>query len=183
MDLVFQALNFAAKAHLGQTRKKTDPELPYIIHPVAVALLVQKAGGDDETIMASLLHDVIEDCEVTKEEIEKIFGLRVAEMVDDVTEQDTSLPWEERKRLAREHIKHMGHDSQLVKAADIIHNLSSVISAYEKNGMKIFKKFHAPLPDQKEMNKKRVYELEKAWPENPLLTQMKKIEEIFSNIK
>ena len=51
--------------------------------------------------MASLLHDVIEDCEVTKENIEKIFGIRVAEMVDDVTEQDRSLPWVERKRLAR----------------------------------------------------------------------------------
>lgn len=77
-----EAFLFAKEAHKHQTRKSGEP---YIIHPVAVATLVCKAGGDDASILAALLHDTVEDTDVTLEDIERLFGKEVADLVDGLT--------------------------------------------------------------------------------------------------
>lgn len=174
MDIIFKAINFAAKAHERQKRK-TDPNLPYIVHPAGVAVILSQIGANEETIAAGALHDVIEDCGVSKQTLEKEFGADVTRMVNDVTEQKPDDSWHERKKDAIEHIKKMKHDSLLVKAADITHNLSSLMAAIDREGLAVFKRFNAPLPDQVEMNKKRYEALEKAWKENPLLPQLKEL--------
>jgi (p)ppGpp synthase/HD superfamily hydrolase len=114
-----------------------------------------------------------EDTDVTKEEIEKEFGNEVAEMVNDVTEQDKSLPWAERKRHALEHIHKMNHGSLLVKSADQLHNMTDLIEDYKKEGDKMFEKFNATKEKQLERYKILVPTIEKTWPENPLLPDLK----------
>ena len=89
MNKILHAIHFATNAHKGQTRKG-KPDVSYITHPLAVGILLAKAGALEDVIIAGILHDTIEDTEVTKKEIENTFGNRVAEMVDDVTEQDKS---------------------------------------------------------------------------------------------
>lgn len=74
-----QAYLVARDAHEGQTRSSGEP---YITHPVAVACILAGMKLDHETLMAALLHDVIEDTAVTYQEIEQLFGESVAELVE-----------------------------------------------------------------------------------------------------
>ena len=82
LETLREAFLVAKEAHEGQTRSSGEP---YIIHPVAVARILAEMHLDNETLMAALLHDVIEDTEVTKEELAAQFGETVAELVDGVS--------------------------------------------------------------------------------------------------
>jgi len=171
LDLIFKALNFAARAHEGQKRKdKTD--LAYIVHPTGVALLLMRVGADEAVIAAGLLHDVVEDCNVTLKELEKEFGREVATMVADVTEPGSSYSWEERKQHQIDYVKKMSRGSMMVKAADIIHNRWSLVSALEIEGPSILKNFHSPFSDYLKIDRKRYEELKNKWPTNPLLPEL-----------
>ncbi len=172
-DKLQKATYLAIQAHNGQVRKG-KPVVPYITHPLTVGLILAKIGADENVIIAGILHDSIEDTDVTKEKIKKEFGEEVCEMVDDVTEQDKTLPWDTRKRLAMEHIPHMNHGSLLVKSADLLHNLTDIIADYKKEGEEIFKIFHASKKMQLERYNNLISAIEKAWTENPLLPDLKK---------
>ncbi len=121
-----RALEVASIAHAGQFRKNGDG-VPYFVHPVHVALMLARAGLDEISIQAGLLHDVVEDCEEwTLERIEAQFGVEVRVVVADLSE-DKSKSWEERKRAAVEHVPHMSERGVAVKAADKLHNLSCLV--------------------------------------------------------
>ena len=75
---LFAAFNYADKAHAGQLRKDGSP---YITHPLAVAEIVADLELDTDSIIAALLHDVIEDTDATHEDIAKLFGHTVADLV------------------------------------------------------------------------------------------------------
>ena len=81
-DLVRRAFTFACRAHEGQTRSSGEP---YITHPVEVTEILAGLEMDEQTLAAGLLHDVIEDCGVTSEELAQEFGPEVAHLVDGVT--------------------------------------------------------------------------------------------------
>lgn len=183
MNKIFKAINFATFAHKGQVRKG-KPDVPYVTHPLAVGIILAKTGADEDTVVAGILHDTIEDCEpqgsITKETIEKEFGADVAKMVDDVTEQDKSLTWAIRKQRAIEHIPQMNHGSLLVKTADQLHNMTDQIEDYRKDGDKLLERFSSSKQDQLERYKKLIPALEKAWPDNPLVGDLKKA---FSEIE
>ncbi len=80
--LILKAYNFSKTNHTEQKRLSGEE---YIIHPLNVSNILSKINLDEETICAALLHDVVEDTEVTKEELVKEFGEEIAEMVDGVT--------------------------------------------------------------------------------------------------
>src|SRR5579871_3242090 len=82
LPLVKKAYEFAKRAHEGQMRKSGEP---FIIHPFAVARIISELKLDPATISAALLHDVVEDCEVTLDEIRNEFGDEIATLVDGVT--------------------------------------------------------------------------------------------------
>ena len=82
IKLIQRAYNYAVEKHGEQVRKSGEP---YIIHPTNVAYTIAELGLDEQTICAALLHDVVEDTEVTNEDLENEFGLEIAEMVDGVT--------------------------------------------------------------------------------------------------
>ena len=124
-------LRVAIEAHAGQTRKG-DPDLPYVSHPMHVALILARLGLEETAIQAALLHDVVEDCEGWDEaRVRASFGDEVASTVAALTE-DKSLGWEARKRQAIEDVPNMSSLAAHVKAADKLHNLSSLVAELEK---------------------------------------------------
>jgi (p)ppGpp synthase/HD superfamily hydrolase len=125
--LVERALAVTLDAHGGQRRKGSAT--PYSVHPLHVALIVAQWGADEETVAAALLHDVVEDCpEWTLAELDERFGPAVARTVAELTE-DKARTWEERKEHAIASIPGLSERACVVKAADKLHNLSSLADA------------------------------------------------------
>lgn len=125
-----RALHTSLAAHEGQSRKRIPgrPEIPYIVHPMHVALMLARFGMEEDVIVAGLLHDVVEDCEGwTEERVAAEFGVHVASIVEQLTE-DKSLTWDERKRWAIDHVPHMSPEAASVKAVDKLHNLHSLLA-------------------------------------------------------
>lgn len=94
--LLTHAIQFATRAHHNQTRKGTD--LPYIVHPFAVGLLLSELRFPETVIAAGLLHDTLEDGGVTEEALTSEFGAEIAALVAGASEPDKSLSWHERKQ-------------------------------------------------------------------------------------
>ncbi len=118
------------EAHDGQFRKGGE-DVPYAVHPAHMALLLARVGAPNRVIEAALLHDTVEDCEDwTVERVAAEFGDEVARIVADLTE-DKSLTWTERKQAAVDHVAHMTDDAVMVKAADKLHNLTSLAAEFE----------------------------------------------------
>ena len=126
---ILNAANFAASKHAAQKRKGAAAE-PYINHLIEVAHLASLALSepDPNLIIAALLHDVIEDCGVTKDELTKQFGSDVANLVMDVTD-DKSLPKAERKRLQVVNASKISARAQIIKLADKISNVRAILTS------------------------------------------------------
>ncbi|OGJ64504.1 hypothetical protein A3C37_01845 [Candidatus Peribacteria bacterium RIFCSPHIGHO2_02_FULL_53_20] len=142
-----QAMELAIRVH-GPMKRKGDDQ-PYLVHPMSVLALLVQWGSDEDTCIAGLLHDVIEDAEDDskrakyRKEIEEKFGREVLEIVEGVTEQDKSLPWKERKMLYLKHLKEASEASLLVSCADRTHNMSSLVESYRNEGEEVWKRFNA----------------------------------------
>jgi len=125
--IVERALAVALEAHSGQMRKGSN--VPYSVHPLHVALIAARWDGDEATIAAALLHDVVEDCpEWTLAELDERFGAEIADVVRQLTE-DKAGTWEERKEHAIASIPRLTDRACVVKAADKLHNLESLAAA------------------------------------------------------
>lgn len=128
IEALRQSYVVARDAHEGQTRSSGEP---YIIHPVAVARILAEMRLDLETLQAALLHDVIEDCDVTKEDLETQFGHAVAELVDGVSKLD-KLKFRDRKEAQAENFRKMVlamvQDIRviLIKLSDRTHNMRTL---------------------------------------------------------
>ncbi len=157
-QLIKQAYTFAAQAHDGQFRKTGEP---FIMHPVEVAIIVAELHMDSDTIQAALLHDTIEDSEdVTREDIEELFGETVALLVDGVT-KITKLEIESLSELQvgtlRKMLVAMSEDLRVIviKLADRLHNMRTLMALREDR--RIFKaketmEIYAPLAHRLGMN-------------------------------
>ena len=132
--LVKRALDHAALWHRDQKRKYPGVEVPYVSHPAGVALLLAQHGFAAEVIAAGALHDVLEDCAVTFEELERLFGKRVAELVRAVSEPDKALPWEERKARYLERFAAEPWEAQAIGIADKIDNFQSILVSAAVSG-------------------------------------------------
>lgn len=130
---VERALRVALSAHEGQLRKSLEP-VPYVVHPLHVALILARLGAGDVVLQAGLLHDVVEDCDDwTNERIEREFGADVRAIVAELSE-DKSKSWAERKQWAVDHVRHMSSEAATVKAADKLHNLKTLLFELESAG-------------------------------------------------
>jgi (p)ppGpp synthase/HD superfamily hydrolase len=138
-SMIEQAVIFATKAHEGQKRKTDD--CPYIAHPVSVGYILLEVGCPITTVVAGILHDVVEDTNVTLEDIRTHFGEEVAFLVKGVTEPSKSLGWEERKRHTIEHVKEAVEGVRLIVLADKINNLSSILESKNKIGERVWTHF------------------------------------------
>jgi len=123
-----RAYEVAEAAHRGQTRKSGEP---YITHPLAVALVLADYGLDEATIEAALMHDVVEDTDVTLGDISAEFGSEVADLIDGVTKLDRlSFGTREAAQAAtiRKMVVAMARDVRvlLIKLADRLHNVRTL---------------------------------------------------------
>jgi (p)ppGpp synthase/HD superfamily hydrolase len=132
--LLKRALDHAAVWHRDQKRKYPGIDVPYVSHLAGVAVTLARYGFDEEVITAGALHDCIEDAGVTYEQIAQLFGARVADLVHHVTEQDRSLPWEERKRRYLERFPNKPWEAQAITLADKIDNFQSIIVCARHHG-------------------------------------------------
>ncbi|MEO0984199.1 MAG: bifunctional (p)ppGpp synthetase/guanosine-3',5'-bis(diphosphate) 3'-pyrophosphohydrolase [Cyanobacteria bacterium J06639_14] len=126
--LVRQAFEFAYKLHQNQKRASGEP---YICHPIAVAGLLRDLGGDSAMIAAGFLHDVVEDTDITSDEIEALFGLEVRQLVEGVTKLSKFNFHSKTERQAenfRRMFIAMAQDIRVivVKLADRLHNMRTL---------------------------------------------------------
>ena len=138
-----KALGYAARLHARQIRKRT--ERPYIGHLLGVTSIVIEYGGDEEMAIAALLHDAVEDQGGLPRlrEIRKLFGKRVAHIVDGCTDayKDPKPPWLERKRAYVERVAQESEDVRLVSAADKLSNARETLHEVRVHGESVFERF------------------------------------------
>lgn len=138
------ALSLAARAHHDQVRKAGGD--PYVVHVVAVSIILIRHGFSEDVAIAGLLHDVVEDQNVRLAVIDAEFGSDVAEMVDVLTERkregDVDRPWEMRKRESLERLRGASLETVAVKAADTLHNARSVALGLRRQGPSIWCSFN-----------------------------------------
>ncbi|PWH15510.1 MAG: phosphohydrolase [Anaerolineae bacterium] len=138
-----QALMYALQAHREQYRKES--EIPYFSHLISCAALVMESGGDEEQVIAALLHDVAEDQggNLRLEEIEALFGERVRRIVEGCSDTlvNPKPPWRERKERYIEHLDTADEDVLLVSLADKVHNLRTIYLDYQRVGDRVWDRF------------------------------------------
>ncbi|MGJ5819101.1 HD domain-containing protein [Paludibaculum fermentans] len=137
--LIFFAIQFAAAAHSGQYRKGTN--VPYLIHPMRAAATLLDAGCRETVAVAAMLHDTVEDCFVTYEQIEALFGAEVAELVRGASEPDKAASWEHRKEHTIELLRSANEDLLMVAIADKIDNIRSIREDIALRGEDAWKRF------------------------------------------
>ena len=129
---VMESIEYANLCHMGQVRKSLDKE-PFITHCLNVGNLLSRAKCSEDTVIAGILHDTIEDTFVNKQILEEKFGKKVAELVNHVTEQDKSKSWIERCREYIEHLKTAPKEALCISAADKIDNMNSMTDSLSRN--------------------------------------------------
>ena len=165
-ERIKRAVSMAKKAHDGQFRKTGEP---YIVHPLAVKKILEEWGMDEDTIIAGILHDTVEDTNLTLDDIKREFGDSVAFLVDGVTKLstarngmrdiDTYLP-ETKDNFLRLLIA-LGDDIRvlIIKLADRLHNLRTLSALPPDKQKKVAKEsleIFAPLADRLNMGRLRV---------------------------
>ena len=141
------AIEWAVKAHQNQKRKGTN--VPYITHPLAVGIILAKSGCSDEVIVAGILHDTVEDTDITLDDIRKKFGEKVAAIVEGASEPDKSLSWEERKSQTRNFLEGASLEVRFVSLADKLNNIMAIAADYADIGDEIWERFRRGRDAQK----------------------------------
>jgi len=183
-----KAINSASRLHAGQVRKG-DITLPYISHPFAVAWILSNYTDDEDIIIAGLLHDVLEDVEdYYYADLIKDFGIKVAEIVKGVSEdknpnveRDDKATWEERKSKYLAGLENDSDESLMVCAADKIHNLESMISAYQEKGEALWDDFNSP-KEKKLWLYEEIVKLLKERLSNPIVEELEKTYQLAEKI-
>ncbi len=152
MELVSEAMVFAAKAHDGMRRKQSN--IPYILHPAEAAAIVGSLTDDPEVIAAAVLHDVVEDAGIAPSELEERFGKRVAELVASETEdKQRGLPPEQTWRLRKQHaidtLRSAEDDGvRMLYLGDKLANMRSIYQCWLLVGDAVWQGFHQKDPAQ-----------------------------------
>ena len=142
-DKFTNALSFTATLHNGQLRKGT--QIPYISHLLSVSVIVMRNGGDEEQVIAALLHDSVEDQGgiTLLSDIESKFGARVAKIVRQCSDsfEKPKPPWDQRKKAYVASIAHKSDDAILISMADKADNAHTILNNYRKIGEKLWELF------------------------------------------
>lgn len=143
---VTDAFDYARTLHADQVRKGTS--IPYLSHLMAVAAIVMESGGDEDQVIAALLHDAVEDRGRdgrTKAEIAERWGERVVGIVLACTDAETvpKPPWRERKERYLAHLTSAPVEVRRVVAADKLHNAQAILNDYRQLGHQLWSRFNA----------------------------------------
>ena len=144
--LMDRAIEFAVKAHSDSERRGKG--FPYIIRPMEAAAIVATMTSDQELLAAAVLHDTVEDTNVTVDQLRTLFGDRVASLVEaesDVFVEGLSeeATWHDRKQAAIDRLAAAPHDAKMVALGDKLSNMRAIARDYEVQGDELWKIFHA----------------------------------------
>ncbi len=138
-----EALSYACNAHAGHMRKGTS--IPYVSHLLGVTGLALEHGADEDTAIAALLHDAVEDAggQDREDDIRTRFGDRVAKIVRDCTDTDVTPkpPWRERKEDYIKHLAQASPETLLVSCCDKLHNARSIVADLRELGDDLWPRF------------------------------------------
>lgn len=147
-DRLNLAIQRATVAHHGHYRKGTDT--PYIVHPFAVMTIASRVTDDEDTLIACLLHDTLEDVpdKYSHDDMRRDFGDTIVRIVEGVT-KDNSIPdWRARNEAYLAHLRTASDASVIVSGADKIHNLQSILTDYQTHGETLWDRFNAGKHEQ-----------------------------------
>jgi myo-inositol-1(or 4)-monophosphatase len=166
--IIENALIFAGKKHHGQVRKGSN--IPYIGHPIEVAMIVAKMSGNPEMIAAAALHDTLEDTDTTYDELVKEFGYKVADLVNEESEDkrpemDKSNSWKIRKQETIDHAKAASYEAKVILLADKLSNMRQTALNIDKIGDRVWERFNVTDPALHE------------WYHRGILKSMKELED------
>lgn len=144
-DLLDRAIIFAVKAHHNTERRGKG--FPYIVHPMEAVEIVATITSNQELLAAAVLHDTIEDTNVTVEELRAEFGDRIANLVhaesdqftEGVSEEDS---WHDRKQAAIDRLASAPHDAKIVALGDKLSNMRAIARDYAIKGDALWQIFH-----------------------------------------
>lgn len=169
--LLDRATLFAVKAHAGVERRGKG--YPYIVHLFEAVEIVATMTKDQELLAAAILHDTVEDTDVTVEQIQEEFGERVAYLVaSDTDEMPTDVSeeysWHSRKQAAIDRLAHASRDAKIVALGDKLSNMRAIARDYAAQGDALWSLFHAKDPK------------EHAWHYRGLANALKELEDTFA---
>ena len=182
MELVSEAIAFAVKAHDGMRRKKS--EAPYILHPMEAAVIVGTMTNDQNLIAAAALHDVVEDADISIEEIEQRFGKRVRELVQSETEDKRAdLPPTETWRIRKEESLNVLRNTEdiavlMVWLGDKLANMRAIYRDFKVEGEAMWQRFNQKNVSEQAWYYRSIVELTgrlsdtSAWLEYKTLTEL-----------
>ncbi len=139
-DLLDRAIVFAVRAHAGTERRGKG--FPYIVHPLEAMAIAATMTSDQEVLSAAALHDVVEDTEVTLDEIRERFGERVASLVDTESDSlDKGLDWKGRKMESLRRLEAASRDEKIVAMGDKLSNMRAIARDYTSIGEACWDRF------------------------------------------
>lgn len=152
-ELLDRAIIYAVKAHAGTERRGKG--FPYIVHPMEAVEIVSTITPDQELLAAAALHDVVEDTDISAEDIRREFGDRIAnlviaesdEMVEGVSEEES---WHGRKQAAIDRLARAPHDAKIVAMGDKLSNMRAIARDYARLGDDLWNIFHVKDPREHE---------------------------------
>ena len=144
-QILNDAITFATKVHGEQYRKGT--KIPYILHPLEAASIVGTMTTDEEIIAGAVLHDVVEDTDTTVEQVDELFGSRVAGFVASESENKREdLPaestWKIRKQETLSHLKTAPIEIKMITLGDKLSNIRAINRDYNAIGDKLWERFN-----------------------------------------
>ena len=151
--LLDRAIIFAVRAHAGTERRGKG--FPYIVHPMEAVEIVATMTPDQELLAAAVLHDTVEDTDVTIEQIRTEFGERVASFVAAESDEPHQRPdsvenWHDRKQAAINRIARASRDAKIVALGDKLSNMRAIVRDYALQGDALWDLFHAKDPKDHE---------------------------------
>jgi (p)ppGpp synthase/HD superfamily hydrolase len=167
--LVESAIAFAIRSHAGQERKG-QPGVPYVVHPLHVGMLLSRHGARPPVVAAGILHDVMEDSGVARDDLARAFDAEVAAIVVEVSE-DKSRTWEQRKLHTIEKIATMSDGARAVTAADKVHNLADLRRLLVVRGEEVWKLFRRGREPTLDYYRRVLEQLERHW-RHPLTDEL-----------
>ena len=152
-DLLDRAVIFAVRAHSGTERRGKG--FPYIVHPMEAVEIVATMTADQELLAAAVLHDTVEDTDVTIDRLREEFGDRVASLVasesdtfeEGVSEEES---WHSRKQAAIERLANASRDAKIVALGDKLSNMRAIARDYSVKGDAFWDLFHSKDPKDHE---------------------------------
>lgn len=169
-----KAIRVAARAHAKQGQYRKGSDTPYIIHPFGAMLIASQVTEDEDTLIACLLHDVIEDVDTniySKDDMRSDFGDKVVGIVMDVTKDESLDDWHE---SAHAYLRHLEHEASAeavtVSASDKIHNITAIITDYKILGEGLWQIFSTKSADDQMWFYEAILKTAKKRGVNPLLS-------------